>query len=133
MGTIEVDAEVYAALKARSGGENVTENDVLRELLRLPKRENSYAASAKSIAPQDWFVRGVRFPAGTEFRARYRGNIYLATVENGALVLNGERFSTPSSAAVSITTMTTNGWMFWKCRLPGQESWKSINVFRNQR
>jgi hypothetical protein len=132
MRTIEVDFDVYKALTLRRSSEDVTENDVLRELLRLsPKRQ--FTASASSATPGDWVTKGVRFPAGTEFRASYKGQTYLARVESGALVLNGERFDTPSSAAMSITRNPVNGWTFWECRLPGQASWQMIKPLRNKK
>ncbi|MEK6592447.1 MAG: DUF2924 domain-containing protein [Pseudomonadota bacterium] len=81
-------------------------------------------------APGDWATKGVRFPAGTEFRANYKGQTHLARVESGALVLNGRRYDTPSSAAMSITGNPVNGWTFWGCRLPGQASWRIIKALR---
>ena len=113
MRTIEVDFDVYKALTLRRPSENVTENDVLRELLRLPLKHQS-TAPAGTATPGDWVTKGIRFPAGTEFRANYKGQTYLARVDSGALVLNGERFDTPSSAAMSITRNPVNGWTFWE-------------------
>jgi len=129
MRTIEVDFDVYKALTMRRPTESVTENDVLRELLHLPSRQHPTAPIGTG-APGDWIAKGVRFPAGTEFRANYKGQTYLARVNNGALVLNGERFDTPSSAAMAITKGPVNGWTFWECRLPGQASWQMIKALR---
>jgi hypothetical protein len=129
MRTIEVDFDVYKALTLRRPSEDVTENEVLRELLKLPAKRQS-AASTRGSEPGDWVAKGVRFPPGTEFRANYKGQTYLARVDNGALVLNGERFDTPSSAAMSITKVPVNGWTFWECRLPGQASWQMIKTLR---
>jgi hypothetical protein len=132
MPTIEVDFDVYKAITARRPSEEVTENDVLRDLLRLPSKRQ-IAAPTSNPAQGDWIAKGVRFPAGTEFRANYKGQTYLARVDNGALVLNGERFDTPSSAAMSITKSPVNGWTFWECRLPGQASWQMIKTLRNNK
>ena len=132
MRTIEVDFDVYKALTLRRPNEHVTENDVLRELLRLPPRQQS-TALVGSATPGDWVTKGIRFPAGTEFRANYKGQTYLARVDSGALVLNGERFDTPSSAAMSITKNPVNGWTFWECRFPGQASWQMIKSLRNNK
>lgn len=129
MRTIEVDFDVFKALTNRRPSEEVTENEVLRELLGLSKRKQSAPASANPT-PGDWIAKGVRFPAGTEFRASYKGQTYLARVEAGALVLNGKRFDSPSSAAVSITKNPVNGWHFWQCRLPGEAGWKMIKALR---
>jgi hypothetical protein len=131
MRTIEVDFDVYKALTARRPSEDVTENDVLRELLRLPTaRQRNVPLTVPTEG--DWMAKSIRFPVGTEFRASYKGQTYLARVENGALVLNGERFDTPSSAAMSITKSPVNGWTFWECRFPGQASWQMIKTLRTR-
>jgi len=129
MRAIEVDFDVYKALTLRRPNENVTENDVLREILRLPPKHQS-TALVGAPTPADWVTKGVRFSVGTEFRASYKGQTYLARVDSGALVLNGDRFDTPSSAAMSITRNPVNGWTFWECRLPGQASWQMIKALR---
>jgi hypothetical protein len=131
MRTIEVDFDVFRALTLRRPSEDVTENDVLRELLKLPAKRHSRTSAGKNAeSPDDWVAKGVRFPAGTEFRGHYKGQTYLGRVENGALVLGGKRFDTPSSAAMSITKVPVNGWTFWECRLPGQASWQMIKTLR---
>jgi len=129
MPTIEVDFEVFKAITSRRPSEDVTENDVVRELLGLPPRRPSRPTGVGS-APGDWVTKGVRFPAGTEFRATYKGKVYLARVEGRALVLNNERFDSPSAAAVSITKNPVNGWTFWECRLPGRTGWQLIKSLR---
>ena len=75
-------------------------------------------------------AKGVRFPAGTEFRTHYKGQTHLGRVEGGALVLEGKRYDTPSSAAMAITKSNVNGWRFWEARLPGQAGWKMIESLR---
>jgi len=129
MRCIEVDFDVFKALTIRRSSEEVTENDVLRELLGLPVRK-PMSTPRNGPAAGDWVTKGTRFPAGTEFRAKYNGQTYLAQVEGGALVLNGQRFDTPSSAAMSITKNAVNGWAFWECRLPGKSSWQIIKTLR---
>lgn len=129
MRTIEVDFDVFKAITMRRASEDVSENDVLRELLGLqPKKVSSRAQT--SAVPGDWVTKGVRFPAGTEFRATYKGQTWLARVAGGALVLNDNRFDSPSAAAISITGNPVNGWSFWQCRLPGQASWQIIKALR---
>ena len=116
----------------RRPSENVTENDVLRELLGLPSKKEPTSPTGGPM-PGDWIAKGVRFPAGTEFRATYKGKTYLARVEGGALVLDGKRHDSPSSAAVAITGNNVNGWRFWEARLPGQANWKIIESLRGGR
>lgn len=129
MPTIDVDFEVYKELIRRRPSEAVSENDVLRQVLGLANQKTSTTASA-GPAPGEWVTKGVRFPAGTEFRATYKGKTYLARAENGALVLNGQRFDSPSAAAMSITGKPVNGWTFWEGRLPGRTAWQIIKAQR---
>jgi Restriction Enzyme Adenine Methylase Associated/Protein of unknown function (DUF2924) len=129
MPVIEVDFEVFKALTARRPTENVSENDVLRELLRLPK-ESTRPLQTDAPSPGDWVTKGVRLPAGTELRATYKGQTHLARVSSGALELGGKRFDSPSAAAMSITGHPVNGWMFWKYRLPGQGKWADLKKLR---
>jgi Protein of unknown function (DUF2924) len=127
---IEVDFDVFKALTARRQSEEITENDVLRDLLRLPSQKTHAAGESAPASVGEWVAKGVRFPSGTEFRASYKGRTYLARVENGALVLNGERFDSPSAAAMSITGKPVNGWTFWEGRQPGRTSWQIIKALR---
>ncbi len=131
MRAIEVDFDVFKALTLRRPSEDVTENDVLRELLGLPPGKSAKPTGTHP-AQGDWVVKGIAFPAGTEFRATYKGQTYLARVEKGALVLNGQPFDSPSAAAVSITGNPVNGWTFWECRLAGRTSWQIIKALRSK-
>jgi hypothetical protein len=137
MRTIEVDFDVFKALTLRRPTEDVSENDVLRELLGLPRRQHAAPVTSATHAQKDtaqggWITKGVQFPAGSEFRANYKGQTHLGRVENGALVLNGKRFDTPSAAAMSITGNPVNGWTFWECRMPGHASWQIIKALRKK-
>lgn len=129
MHTIDVDFDVYKQLTVRRATEDVSYNDVIRELLGL-EQTKAVISSETASTSDDWVAKGVRFPVGTEFRANYKGQMRAARVENGALVLNGQRFDSPSSAAVSITHSAVNGWRFWECRLPGKSSWQLIESLR---
>ena len=129
MHTIEVDFDVFKALTMRRASEHVTENDVLRQMRGLSSKKDPTVPAARPEAG-DWITKGVRFPAGTEFRAKYRAQTGLGRVEGGALVVNGKRYDTPSAAAVAITENPVNGWTFWECRLPGQAGWKILKALR---
>lgn len=129
MPTIEVDFDVFKTITMRRASEEVTENDVLRQLLGLSSKREPTAPAARPEAG-DWITKGVRFPSGTEFRARYKGQTWLARVDGGALVMNGKAYDSPSAAAVAITDMPVNGWTFWECRLPGKPGWTMIKALR---
>jgi predicted CopG family antitoxin len=129
MHTIEVDFEVYKQLTVRRATEEVTYNDVVRELLGL-KQARPNTLKTNGAPAEDWVAKGIRFPAGTEFRATYKGQVHTARVEGGALALNGQRYDSPSPAAMSITGGQVNGWRFWECRLPGKSSWQLMESLR---
>jgi len=149
MQSIDIDFEVYKALTARRTGEADSHNDVLRRLLGLGqgsaviRRHFDFAhgrapvlapSPASASAPQngqnDWYYKGIRFPAGTDFRARYHGQLHHAKIEQGALAVNGKRAQSPSDAAREITRNNVNGWRFWKCRLPGEAAWRPLDSLR---
>jgi hypothetical protein len=131
MVAIDVDFEVFKALTVRRRSEDMTANDVLREVLSLPTPAKRADAPTPGDGGGAWTPKGVTFPYGTEFRATYKGQQYTAVAKNGALVLNGKRYSSPSAAAVSITKNAVNGWRFWECLAPGSTEWRSADDVRH--
>ena len=131
MATINIDFEVFKELTVRRKSETMTENDVIRDLLGLPEAGNGTGVDdAAGAAGAPWVTKGVAFPHGTEFRASYMGRLYEATVDNGALAMNGKRYTAPSAAAMAITGNPVNGWRFWECRLPETDTWRLIANLR---
>jgi hypothetical protein len=106
----------------------MTENDVLRQLLNLKGR--APVPRTKDPTHDDWVTKGVALSAGSELRARYKGQTHLARVDAGALLLNGERFESPSAAAMHITHSPVNGWTFWEYRTPGHQRWQVLKSLR---
>jgi DUF2924 family protein len=142
MMTIEIDFDVYKALTSRRSDESVSYNDVLRAVLGLAPEGaggglrrllglGGGRAAASATASNDWIYKGIRFPAGTEFRGRYKGVQHRARVEHGALMLNGKRVGSPSEAARTITGTNVNGWRFWQCRLPGNPAWRPLDSLQS--
>lgn len=130
MRTIEIDFDVFKEITVRRKNENITPNDVLRELLGLEPRQESMAEKAQSGKP--WVAKGVVFPHGTEFRSSHKSQIYYARVEDGSLVLNNKKFFSTSAAAIEVTGNSRNGWIFWECKFPGKQNWQSINSLRER-
>lgn len=63
--------------------------------------------------------KGRRLPeVGSTFEKRFRNKRYVLRVVNDggkiAFELDGRIFSSPSSAATSLTQTSVNGWAFWK-------------------
>jgi hypothetical protein len=123
---IDVDFDVFKQLTLKRRTEAMTENEVIRELLGLEKKTTS--PTNETSTP--WVSKGVSFPHGTEFRATYKGQQYSGTVKDGALVVGGKSYSSPSAAAVAITKNAVNGWEFWECLFPGTIRWKKIFEYR---
>ena len=131
MHTIEIDFDVFKALTSRRSSEDVTYNEVLRTTLGLPAQPATPVSGTRPTSNTgDWVCKGVRFPTGTEFRARYNGQTILGKVVGGALEVNGKRYDSPSPAAAAITHTSINGWTFWECRIPGASSWRTIKAMR---
>jgi len=120
---ISVEFEVFKELTVRRRSEDMTENDVLRELLELPKKPHGNTRSTNEDRVP-WVSKGVTFPHGTQFRATYKGQQYTAVIDDGALVMNGKRVTSLSAAAISISGNSVNGWRFWECLPPGTTKWK---------
>ena len=130
--TIDIDFDVYKEITIRRQTPETTENDVLREQFGLdparPTNPQPQRSSPSSGTP--WVCKGVTFPYGTEFRATYKGQMYSAKVENGYLVYNGQRYTSPSPAAIAVTGNSVNGWKFWECKMPGSGSWVLIHSLK---
>lgn len=147
--TIDIDFEVYKALTLLRPSEDVTYNDVLRQILKLDANicENNPVVSSspveiKPLEPKpietkqvavpcrDWIVGKVIFPEGTRFRAKYQGRIREGIVKDGVLEVDGIPYASPSGAAVAVTGSRWNGWRFWECQFPGRHRWVSLSTLR---
>lgn len=128
MHQIEIDFDVFKELTSRRKAEDVSYNDVIRELLGLSK-----TLKPTSNGSKPWAVSNTSFPAGSQFTVDYKGRTYSGTVRDGRLQLeDGHSFSTPSAAAMHITGGNVNGWRFWKCKLPGAAQFVLIERLRGK-
>lgn len=131
MPQIEIDFEVFKHLTNLRPAEAVSYNDVIRGLLRLPLPAKLGKPVASAGKP--WVVSDTSFPAGSEFIADYKGKTHSGIVRDGKLELSdGRKFTTPSAAAMGITTSNVNGWRFWKCKLPGASQFVLIERLRGK-
>jgi len=131
MHQIDIDFDVFKELTNRRQSEDVTYNDILRELLKIPAASKMPKSLANGSKP--WIVSDTSFPPGSEFMADYKGATYSGVVEGGKLRLgDGHSFSTPSAAAVHVTKTNVNGWRFWRCRILGASQYVLIERLRGK-
>jgi len=129
MHRIEVDFEVWRELTSRRESEEVSYNDVLRKMLTLPP--GAKPGAEETPAGEGLTMRGMLFPAGTKFRATCKGRRYSGEIIDGALVVNGERYQSPSRAGKALMGYNVNGWHFWQVKLPGSGEWRLLDSFRD--
>ena len=129
MAAIEVDFDVFKELTARRPSEDVTHNDVLRELLKLrPVRHDAPPDRAIELGCT---FKGVHFPEGTQFRASYKGKVHTAAVRRSQWVdSEGIPRNSPSEAASGVTGNNVNGWTFWEAKRPGDTRWRKLEALR---
>lgn len=77
--------------------------------------------------------KGVFLPHGTSLRANYKGKTFYGEIQGSDWIdlESGERRSSPSQAAYSITRSGVNGWLFWMVRRPNDGQWRSLNDLRS--
>jgi len=115
---------VFKALTVRRETEDVTYNDVLRELLKL---SYSKPASPRPAEVGGCSFKNVFLPNGTQLRVIYKGALYQAEIKNGQwLDHEGARRSSPSDAATAITKTQVNGWRFWDVKRPNDPAWRKL-------
>ena len=115
-----MDFDVFKQLTVRRVNEEMTYNDVVRDLLGLSVAKTTVGdGDPLRHSEADWVIKNIRLPVGTQCRATYKGQRFLAHVDNAALVLpDGTRHKSPSSAAQAITKTSVNGWNFGSVNCP---------------
>ena len=127
---IEIDFDVWKALTVRRETENVSYNDVLRNLLQLkiPTQVEPLQSGDSRSGGRSFHSRGLVLPHGTKLRATYKGRSYLARIEDGEWIDDsGLKHSSPSAAARHITGSNVNGLRFWQGNRPDVEGWLSLD------
>lgn len=129
MALIEVDWDVYKTLTVKRTTEDMTYNDVLRNLLKLgPATKVHQTTTALSGG---WTGKGHSFAADTQLRAIYKGKVYEAMIADGGIQFNGELYASPSAAAIAVTQNNVNGWRFWQLQKDG--TWITLDDYLKQR
>jgi hypothetical protein len=124
---IEISFDTYKQLTFRRADETITYDDVIRDLLKLPRIG---AAGSGRSAKKGWTYKGVTFPHGTELRANYKGELHAARIDDGEWIQGETTMNSPSEAAHVVTGNSVNGWTFWEARLPGEDRWRLLKSMR---
>jgi len=134
---IEIDFDVHKAIEAARSSFEETPNDVLRHLLKIEARPIQ-PEPAHTLATQyrAWIGKGVSLPHGTTVRMEYNGRSHAGTIDDGAWLVEGQRFSSPSGAAGGVAVTKSggktllDGWIYWEVRRPGDVRWMKLNKLR---
>jgi hypothetical protein len=127
MPMIDISFDTYKQLTLLRSSEDVSYDDVIRDLLKLPP-----AAPAEQSKPEKkaWSYKNVTLPHGTDLRATYKGTTHVAKIIDGEWIQNEQAQTSPSAAADAITGNSVNGWTFWEAKLPDQHRWRLLKSLR---
>lgn len=126
---IDVDFDVWKALTARRDSEDVSYNDVLRDLLGLGSPRLPLSGQSAAPSEKEFQSRNLVLPSGTTLRAKYKSRQYHAEIRDGRWIdEQGVEHDSPSAAARHITGTNVNGLRFWHGRLPKQSDWYPLDT-----
>ena len=143
--TIEIDLDIHKAIEAERGGFGETPNDILRRLLGLGAAQKPFDQASNVIPgpglpePGSWSGKGAVLPAGTDLRMTYNGETYIAVIDDGSWLINGQRFASPSGAASGVArtrdgkSVNLDGWEYWYFRFPGGEEWAPLKQLKQRK
>jgi len=123
MRTIEVSTDVFAALWAARQGNEQSEDEILRTLLKLkPAEQPATPPPRRKIGYADP-RNGLQFPEGFEVFRNYLGTMFRARAVNGAWVRedNDEAYPSLNALNQSIGAKFQNAWRSWYCMEGGKK------------
>lgn len=151
--TIEIDFQVHKAIELERQSFEETPSDVLRRMLGIDsakRDETANISSPKQTQPtialagkgRPWVGKGkstgLTLPHGTELQMDYNGQRFTGHVENGSLVIEGQRFSSPSGAADELCRTkdgrrtSLNGKELIHARLPGESNYVLLKTYERR-
>jgi hypothetical protein len=145
--TIAIDMEVHKRIEAARLSFEESDNAILRRLLRVGEAQPAGApepaapprrAKGGGAADGGWSKIGrhgrtVFLPDGTLLRAAYGGRTVEGEVRDGAWLVNGAAYNSPSAALIANvqtkdgSPVNLNGWRHWEVRRPGEEVWLRLS------
>lgn len=143
--SIDIDFEVHKAIELERRNFDETSNEVLRRMLGIDVSgtKRSEHPSATPVAEgRPWVGKGkstgLMLPHGTDLQMDYNGQRFTGRVDNGSLVLEGQRFSSPSGAADELCRTrdgrktSLNGKELIQVRLPGESGWVLLKEYEQR-
>ena len=129
---IEIDFDVFKALTLRRSTEDISYNDVLRELLGLGPQKNP-VSSALSSGHGDWVTKGVRFPTArnSALPTRVRNTTERLSLEG--LLLTISVFIPLRRPPLKLLATRSMDGLFGSAACPGKSSWQMIKSSGNKR
>ena len=117
MRTIQISTDVFAALWAARRGDEQTEDEILRSLLKMKASERPHILRATGRTGFSDGRAGLRFPEGFEIFRKYLGTEYRARATGGNWVRLDTAKSYPSLNQLnqSIGAKFQNAWRSWYC------------------
>lgn len=117
MRTIQVSTDVFAALWASRQGNEQSEDEILRGLLKLKAEERPQMPRATGKTGFNDGPNGLRFPEGFEIFRNYLGKEYRARATSGAWVRldTGKPYPSLNQLNQSIGAKFQNAWRSWYC------------------
>lgn len=138
--TIEIDFEVHKAIELARKSFAETDNAVLRGLLGIDAQQAGPVTTVPVGRP--WVGKGkstgLTLPHGTELELDYNGQRFVGRVDNGALILDGRRFSSPSGAADELCRTkdgrrtSLNGKELIRVRLPNESEFALLKEYERR-
>jgi hypothetical protein len=135
--SIEIDFEVYKMIEMERRSFSDSQNNALRRLLKLPEKTSDLDDKTPIIdTKRSWSSKGVILPHGTKVKMQYRGQQYFGEIIDGAWIVEGKSYISPSAAA-SGSAVTKDGqhpvlggWKYWYVRRPSDADFIIINELR---
>lgn len=143
--SIDIDFEVHKAIELERRSFDETPNEALRRMLGIDASETQRPES-ESVTPlangRPWVGKGkstgLILPHGTDLQMDYNGQRFTGRVDNGFLVVEGQRFSSPSGAADELCRTrdgrktSLNGKELIQVRLPGGSGWVLLKEYEQR-
>ncbi len=127
--TIEIDFDVHKRIELERTNFGESPNEVLRRILGIT--QNSEIKNHENPR-KSWSSDGVTLPHGTELRMTYNGIEYSGAINDGAWLVEGEEYNSPSGAAGAVARTKQgkptplNGWKYWFVKKPGASNWSAL-------